>query len=125
MNILIVDDSRTMRSLIIRELNKTRIPLTSVLQADDAESALKIVSQESLHMILTDWHMKKMSGLEFIKQVKEAHPTIPIGMITSERDESMKQQVISEGAGFILNKPVKAASLEVEILKLLKKTYKS
>ena len=81
MKILIVDDSSTMRRIIINTLS--RIGYTDVVEGENGKSGLEKLGQGGVEMIITDWNMPEMDGLEFVKTVRGQNAAIPILMVTT------------------------------------------
>ena len=117
MKILIVDDSLIDRKLIINALNKAGIP-NEVLQAADGEDGFRVLSgnYKDICVIVLDWQMPKMDGMEFMRGVVQVPETsaIPIIMVTAsgaEEDKKKAKEVNPNLAGYI----VKPYKLEVLI----------
>ena len=116
MKILIVDDSRMDRLLLMKVLQKLGVE-NEVIQAGDGEEGLKLLSdnKQDVRLILLDWQMPKIDGLEFMRGVAKVPEvaTIPIIMITaSSSEESQRQarEVNPHLAGYLV-KPYKSEVL--------------
>ncbi|MBU0742371.1 response regulator [bacterium] len=105
MKILIVDDSRAMRRIIQRTLRQAGFKGYEIVEAENGAEALDLVRSESPDLILSDWHMPVMSGLEFKRALNEADLDIPFGFITSENTLEMRAVAAEAGADFLLAKP--------------------
>ncbi len=105
MKILIVDDSRAMRRIIQRTLRQAGFTGLAILEAENGAEALAIVLDSRPDLILSDWHMPRMSGLEFKRALNEAGIGIPFGFVTSENTHEMRQLAEEAGADFLLAKP--------------------
>ncbi len=105
MKVLIVDDSRAMRRIIQRTLRQAGFGGLTILEAGNGAEALEIVRGSRPDMILSDWHMPHMSGLEFKRALNEAGIGIPFGFVTSENTHEMRQLAEEAGADFLLAKP--------------------
>jgi two-component system chemotaxis response regulator CheY len=83
MRFLIVDDSSTMRRIIINTLN--RIGYTDFVEAGNGREAIDRLGAQPVDVIVTDWNMPEMSGIEFIRTVRAtaATQTVPILMVTT------------------------------------------
>lgn len=103
LKVLLVDDSGVMRKIILRALNALEI--TDVTEAVDGAEALEFFNAESYDLVLTDWNMPNMNGLEFVQAVRKTGSTIPVFMITTESDQSQVLKAISAGASNYLVKP--------------------
>jgi len=108
--ILIVDDMKTMR--IVVKKNLTGLGLTNITEADDGETGWQAVEKSLTEMspfklIISDWTMPKMSGLDFLKKVR-AHPKVaatPFVMLTAEADAALVKQAIMAGVNNYITKP--------------------
>lgn len=121
MRILLVDDSGTMRHIQKRTL--TEIGLTDVKEASDGALALKEVEQEKFDLILMDWNMPNMTGIEALKKLKgnPAYKAIPVVMVTSESDKSHIVEAIQAGAANYILKPFTAEVLKEKLAPFLAK----
>lgn len=116
MKILVVDDSTLERKLVVALIKKSGIPC-EILQAENGESALAMLGEnyQDICLILLDWQMPVMSGLEFMEGVVKvpAVANIPIVLVTaSGSDESRKQarDINPNLAGYVV-KPYKSEIL--------------
>lgn len=105
-NILIVEDSPTMRQLISFALK--RIRGVRIVEAGDGVDGLKKVSAEKFDMIFTDINMPVMDGLKLISLVRDdtAHKGIPIVVITTEGAQEDRQRALALGANDYITKPI-------------------
>jgi two-component system chemotaxis response regulator CheY len=119
---LVVEDSPTMRQLIVFALN--RIRGLSVVEADDGVDALRKLGGGKLDIILTDINMPIMDGLKLVKRVRsdEALKTIPIIIITTEGADEDRQRALSLGANAYITKPIQAPQVIAKVKELLKLT---
>lgn len=102
---LVIDDSSTMRRIITNTL--TRQGVEHVLQAEDGKQALAIYKEnkERIKVILTDWNMPVMNGLEFINEVRKEDKDTPIVMITTEGGKREVITALKAGANQYIVKP--------------------
>jgi two-component system chemotaxis response regulator CheY len=63
-------------------------------------------------LIISDWNMPEMSGIEFLKQVRASQNSTPFGFITSEASAEIKELAISSGAAFVITKPFSPEDLQ-------------
>jgi two-component system chemotaxis response regulator CheY len=105
-NVLIVDDSATMRKIIMRGIRQAGIQNADFREAGDGVEGMKAVEAEKFDLILSDVNMPNMNGLDFVKNVraKLTEPP-PIVMITTEGSEEVVKEAMSRGATGYLKKP--------------------
>ena len=91
MKVLAVDDSATMRRIIVNTLK--RIGIEDVIEAEDgADAYAKLETEEGINFIITDWNIPNMIGLEFVTKVQDGeYKKIPILMVTTR---SIKEDII-------------------------------
>lgn len=104
-NVLIVDDSSTMRKIISRSLRQAGLAVDEIFEAGDGVEGLSVLGNKSVDLILSDINMPNMDGLEFIKQVRAKGNSVPIVMITTEGGEDIIKEAISSGASDSIKKP--------------------
>lgn len=114
-NILVVEDSPTMRQLISFAIK--RIPSCNVIEATDGVDALKKLSSEKIDLILADINMPVMDGLKLVSLVRgnPAYKDIPVIIVTTEGAEEDRKRALSIGANAYLPKPIQTQ----ELLKLV------
>lgn len=110
-NILIVDDSRTMRQLLC--FAAKRVPKSRIFEATDGADALKKLAIEQIDIILSDVNMPIMDGFELVILLRkhERYKNIPIIMITTRGAQEDEQRALTIGANAYLTKPVQAPEL--------------
>ncbi len=121
MKILLVDDSRTMRT--IQKLALAKIGLEQVTEAENGKLALAMLAAEKFDLVLMDWNMPEMSGIEALKKIK-ADPmlkSIPVIMVTSESEKSRIVEALQAGATNYLVKPFQTEALCEKLKAFLKK----
>jgi len=112
MKVLIVDDSRMMRKIIRRTLREAGFEHIEVLEASSGVEALLCARQAPPDLILCDWNMPDMSGLEVLQQLKREGCPSPFGFITAEMASGMHSRPLEKGALFLIRKPFKPEFLE-------------
>lgn len=118
MRILIVDDFATMRR-IIRDVLK-QLGFNNVIEADDGTTAWELLGKERVELVISDWNMPKMSGIELLRKVRqsEAYQDLPFLMLTSEaQQECIIEAVQAKVSNYVL-KPFTAEILEQKIEKI-------
>lgn len=116
MKILVIDDSSTMRRIIKNTL-KT-IGETDVVEAEDGKVGVAKYQEGGIEMIITDWNMPVMNGLEFVQAIRAGDKEIPILMVTTN---AAKDDVIAALKAGVNNYVVKPMTPEVlkEKIKLI------
>jgi len=106
-NILIVDDSSSIRRLLKKVLEFSGIELGEVLEASNGLEALDVLKREWVDFILCDIHMPKMDGIQFLRELKrdEVLSRIPIIMVSTEGREEIVQEVKALGIRAYVKKP--------------------
>jgi two-component system, chemotaxis family, chemotaxis protein CheY len=116
MKFLIVDDSSTMRRIIKNSLK--RIGFEDILEAENGKQALEIFND--VDMILTDWNMPEMDGLEFVKRVRTTNKTIPILMVTTNAAKDDIVEALKNGVNNYIVKPFTPETLKEKVESVLK-----
>jgi len=106
-NILIVDDSSSIRRLLKKVLELSGIELGEVLEASNGVEALEVLKREWVDFILCDIHMPKMDGIQFLRELKrdEVLSRIPVIMVSTEGREEIVQEVKALGIRAYVKKP--------------------
>jgi two-component system chemotaxis response regulator CheY len=105
MDLLLVDDSRTMRLLVHRAIRQAGYRDLTVCEAENGADALEKLKSTTPRLILSDWNMPEMSGIDFLRKLREENNLTPFGFITSEASKKFKDLAVSCGASFIIVKP--------------------
>jgi two-component system, chemotaxis family, chemotaxis protein CheY len=106
-NILIVDDSSPMRAVIRKTIEISGFSVGGCFDAANGLEALEILKNNWVDLVLTDYNMPEMNGLELIEEMKKSEllAAIDIVVITSEGSELMVQQFLEKGASGYIQKP--------------------
>ncbi len=110
MRVLIVDDSAAMRNIIMRCLETLQV--TNVAEACDGQEAWTLFQTGGFDLILSDWSMPHMNGLELLIEVRRQDPDIPFLMITSESDRARVVSAIQAGVSDYVVKPLNVNALK-------------
>lgn len=119
MDVLLVDDSKTMRMLVQRALRQAGYRSLSIGEAENGVQGLAAVSKEKPKLILSDWNMPEMSGIEFLQALRSQRDMTPFGFITSEASAEIKKIAKSNGASFLLTKPFNADDVQAALEPIL------
>ena len=106
-NVLLVDDSSTMRKIISRSLRQAGLDFGEIYEAGDGVEALAVLEKESGDIVLSDINMPNMNGIEFLreKSTRAGIKDIPVFMISTETGEDIIGEAKSLGAVGALKKP--------------------
>ncbi len=115
MNILIVDDSRVMRKIIIRTLRQAGFEGHTIEQAENGQEALERIDASTPDLVLTDWNMPGLDGIDLLKAVRAQGKDIPFVFITSEATDEMHSLAYGAGAAAVITKPFTAETFEAEL----------
>jgi two-component system chemotaxis response regulator CheY len=112
--VLLVDDSAVMRKIIQRNIKETGLIVDEYVEAGDGNQALdKVNANGDLDLILLDWNMPNMSGIEFVKTLRSLSLSkrIPVVMVTTEGSDAKVREAKDSGADGYLTKPFTADQL--------------
>ena len=106
-NVLIVDDSSSMRAIVRKIIKASGFNIGELLEAADGKEAIKVLMDEWVDLVLTDINMPNMNGLELISEMKkdEMLQSIPVVMVTTEGSEKRIQESMKLGASGYIKKP--------------------
>jgi two-component system, chemotaxis family, chemotaxis protein CheY len=119
MNILIVDDAGVMRKVIIKELINMGIQVENIFEACDGKEGFEKAKSLSLDLILMDWNMPNMLGIDAVIAIREAGIQTPIMMITTESERTNIIKAIQAGANNYLTKPFNKQDFQTKIQQIL------
>jgi two-component system chemotaxis response regulator CheY len=105
--VLVVDDSRIMRNIVKNTFSELKIPC-QFLEAANGKDALAVLQSQEVHLVLLDWNMPELSGIDFLKIVRtmDQHKNLPIIMVTSESAKYNVIEALKNGATDYIIKPV-------------------
>lgn len=121
MTVLVVDDFATMRRIIRNILRD--LEFKKILEAEDGTAAVDILKTQKVDLIISDWNMPKMTGLELLKWVRSNEDTkdIPFLMVTAEaQKENVIEAVKAKVSNYIV-KPFTAQTLAEKLEKIIPK----
>jgi two-component system chemotaxis response regulator CheY len=105
MKVLIVDDSKAMRMIVGRTLRQAGFKQCVVAEAGDGQEALAAIKAAPPDVVLSDWNMPNMSGIELLEALKQAGLPVKVGFVTSEGTQEMRDRAREAGALFLITKP--------------------
>ncbi|WP_066465417.1 response regulator [Sanguibacter suarezii] len=109
MYVLVADDSRVMRQIVIRTLRQAGYDW-KIIEAADGQEVYDLALAEQPDLILSDWNMPNATGIEALTALRQAGCDIPFGFVTSEGSQEMRDQAEAAGALFLVAKPFTAES---------------
>ena len=120
-SILIVDDSLPMRSVIKRTIKAAGYGNADLLEAANGQEAMDLLKNNWVDIVMTDYNMPVMNGLELIKNIKkdEISKDIPVIVISTEGNESKIQEFMDSGAEGYITKPFTAEAIRDLIVNIL------
>jgi two-component system, chemotaxis family, chemotaxis protein CheY len=105
MKILVTDDSKAMRMIVVRTLRQAGLSGHDIIEAENGAEALALVGQEAPDLILSDWNMPEMNGIDLLRALRAGGSTVPFCFVTSEGSEEMRQIAARAGAIGLIAKP--------------------
>ncbi|UFN43034.1 response regulator [Nocardioides okcheonensis] len=115
MKILIADDSRVMRQIVIRTLRQAGYGGHDLIEAENGAVALELVHTQSPDLVLSDWNMPEMNGIDLLRALRASGQQVPFGFVTSEGTPEMVDRAMSSGALFLIAKPFTADSFRDQL----------
>lgn len=123
MRVLIVDDSQIMRKIITGALKNQGIK--EIVEASNGLEAVEMTQKDSdIGLILMDWNMPTMTGIEAVKKIRDSGNKIPIVMVTTESEKEKVIEAIKTGANDYLVKPFNPKDIAAKLEKFMQKADK-
>jgi two-component system chemotaxis response regulator CheY len=103
LNTLVVDDSSVMRSIIIKTLKLSGLPLGDISEAKNGEDGLRLLHEQWIDLVLVDIHMPVMDGEEMLTRMRkiEQYENLPVIVVSSESEPLKIERMLKLGATFI------------------------
>jgi two-component system, chemotaxis family, chemotaxis protein CheY len=105
MKIVIADDSRVMRQIVLRTMRQAGYAGHDIIEATDGADALAKIEQHHPDLVLSDWNMPTMTGIDLLHALRSAGNQVPFGFVTSEGSPEMRSTAEHAGAQFLIAKP--------------------
>jgi two-component system chemotaxis response regulator CheY len=120
MDVLVVDDAPTMRRIVrslLRELG-----IKHVREAEDGSAALEQLKQQRADLVVSDWNMPQMTGIELLRAIRgdDGLKDIPVLMVTAESKKENIMEAVQAGVNNYIVKPFNAKTLEEKLTKIFK-----
>ncbi len=118
MKILIVDDFATMRRILKNILKQ--IGFSNITEADDGSTALEELKKDKFDLIISDWNMPKITGIELLKKVRSSDglKEIPFLMVTAEAQKQNVIDAVQAGVSNYVVKPFTAEAISEKLEKI-------
>lgn len=113
MRVLVADDSGIMRKIIIRALSGCGV--SDVVEAADGREGWNAFQADTFDLVLTDWNMPDMNGLEFLKEIRGSGSDVPVIMVTTEGEREKVIEAIQSGVTDYLCKPFEQEELQEKL----------
>jgi two-component system chemotaxis response regulator CheY len=115
MKVLVADDSSVMRKIVIRTLRQAGFGNLDIIEANDGAELVEMVKTQDPGLVLSDWNMPNMTGIEALRAVRGSGSTVTFGFVTSESSDLMRGEAEAAGAAFFVTKPFTADAFEQSI----------
>jgi len=119
MRALVVDDSAVMRKVLIGALGRANI--TEVDQAADGQEAVQATQDNDYNLVLMDWNMPNMLGIDAVRAIRANGKKMPIIMVTTEAEKSRVIEALKAGAQNYVIKPFEPNTIVSKIQEVLAK----
>ena len=121
MKVLVVDDFATMRRILRGVLKE--IGFTKIVEADDGSTALAVLKKDKVDLIVSDWNMPEVTGLELLKAVRgdESMKNVPFLMVTAEGQKDSVVQAVQAGVDNYVVKPFTADTIKEKLEQIFHK----
>jgi two-component system, chemotaxis family, chemotaxis protein CheY len=122
---LLVEDDLMTRSTV--KVMLADMGITNIIEAGDGNRALQAIENNlyPIDIIVCDWNMPNKSGFEFLREIRQTHPTVPFLMITARADLSSVADARAAGVSGYIRKPFSYDQLNSKIVELLPEKRKS
>ena len=115
---LVVDDSSVMRKVLTGALS--RVSIKEVDEASDGQEAVNLVADGNEYdVILMDWNMPNMTGIEAVKAIRGSGDSTPIIMVTTEAEKERVIEVVKSGANSYIIKPFSPQGIVAKLQEVL------
>lgn len=123
-NVLIVDDSRSMRKVIIKTLHLSGFAVGECIEAGNGREALELLDNHWIDLILSDIHMPEMDGFALLRALRERgiSADLPIVFITTEWDEARLKEAVALGAKGYIRKPFRPEEIRALLAQIMGET---
>ena len=123
MKILVVDDFSTMRRIVRNLLVELGFTNALIQEADDGVNAMAMLKQQSFDMVVTDWNMPNMTGIDLLRSIRAepALKALPVLMVTAENNRDQIIAAAQAGVNGYIVKPFTAVTLKEKLDKIFER----
>lgn len=115
MKLLVVDDSKAMRMIVKRTLRQAGFENCEVDEAENGAEALAKIKAGAYDLVLSDWNMPELNGIELLEALKAEGNATPFGFVTTEGTPEMRDRARKAGSIFLIAKPFTAETFQHEL----------
>lgn len=115
MHVMVVDDSAAMRMMIKRVLRMAGFDGIQFSEAEDGAVALDKARSSRPDVILSDWNMPNMDGMQLLQSLTDEGIRPLFGFVTTEATQAMREKAIEAGATFLISKPFTTEAFETAL----------
>lgn len=119
-SLLITDDDRDFRETLSSVFESRGF---RTILAGDGEEALDVVSRETVHLLLLDMHMPRLTGLDTIRELRKLHLDLPCILISAALDRQIEEEAKAAKAYSVLAKPVRLPDITGIVAQIMKQFY--
>lgn len=121
MNILIVDDSETVRTIIAKTLQIAGVPTREIFQAANGKQALDILRAQWVDMVFSDINMPEMGGIELLEQMQQEDllKSIPVIIVSTEGSATRIEAMKAKGVRAYIRKPFSPEQLRTVVMDIV------
>lgn len=123
MKILVVDDFSTMRRIVRNLLVELGFSGPLIQEADDGENAMVMLKSQPFDMVVTDWNMPNMTGIDLLRAIRAEASLkgMPVLMVTAENNRDQIIAAAQAGVNGYIVKPFTAATLQEKLTKIFER----
>ena len=114
--VLVVDDAGSMRKVLVSIIKS--LGINHIFEANNGDSALNIINEKELDVIICDWEMPKMNGLELFIEVQKKKNPPPFILVTSNAEMDKVKNAVEKGVKHYIIKPVKPETISKKLISI-------
>lgn len=120
-NVLVVDDSETVRQVIAKTLHLANLPLNQIFMAANGKEALEVLAENWIDLVFSDINMPVMTGIELIEEMHkdEVMKAIPVIVVSTEGSQTRMEELRAKGVSAYIRKPFTPETLRKTVEEVL------